>query len=91
MGNGGAFDRSIDYTLKKFQRSGGEPLHLAWVFSKIHSTQRQWRYSYAGDNEILRVDQGVEKMRVNCVFRISFVLTHHSSMYLQVKKWCIFL
>lgn len=56
------------------------------MFSKIHSTQRQWRYSYAGDNEILRVDQGVEKMRVNCVFRISFVLTHHSSMYLQVKK-----
>lgn len=46
---------------------------------------------YAGENEILRVDQGVEKMRVNCVFRILFVLTHHSSVYLQVKKWCIFL
>lgn len=56
------------------------------MFSKIHSTQRQWRYSYAGDNEILRVDQGVEKMRVNCVFRILFVLTHYSSMYLQVKN-----
>lgn len=82
-------ERSIDRSITHLKNPAfrGEPLHLAWVFC----TQRQWRYSYAGDNEILRVDQGVEKMRVNCVFRILFVLTHHSSMYFQVKKWCIFL
>lgn len=87
MGNGGAFDRSIDYTLKKFQRSGASHCISHGCSPRSIALKDN---GVIGDNEILRVDQGVEKMRVNCVFRILFVLTHHSSMYLQVKNGVYF-
>lgn len=86
-----SIDRSITHLKKSSVQGASHCISHGCSPRSIALSQRQWRYSYAGDNVILRVDQGVEKMRVNCVFRILFVLTHHSSMYLQVKKWCIFL